>query len=110
MLLLAMVLPFLLLSSCVSIPDTTVCSVAGVMSAGAVCVHTNNDQTHDMTLDEFIAFLKPVPATETTPARDGAKCMSAEDYTKQKTALEVACRELGRRCTYEMKEAIRNLP
>lgn len=34
-------------------------------------------------------------------ARAGAIMQSTDDYSKNKTALEEACRELGKACTYE---------
>lgn len=60
-----------------------------------------------MTLNEYIDFLEPQPAHGGNPARAGAICESAADWTKKKTALEQACRELGRRCSFEIQEMIR---
>jgi hypothetical protein len=41
--------------------------------------------------------------------RAGAIAMSAEDMTKEKTALEQACRDLGKSCSYEKKQAIASM-
>nr|BFD58920.1 hypothetical protein CKG001_10270 [Bdellovibrio sp. CKG001] len=66
-----------------------------------------------MTLEEFIEFLEPQEEVRSSDgtiiqeARGGALCLSAEDLNKQKTALEKACRKLGRGCTYEMKKLIK---
>lgn len=43
------------------------------------------------------------------PARGGAIMQPAEDWNKLKTALELACRALGKHCTYDMKLAIGTL-
>lgn len=112
---LATALLFLLCNSCTTVPNIELCSIAGVISAGAICVNSNNDSSRDMTMDEFFDFLEPVEAyTDESgvyhAARDGAKCMSTEDYTETKIAMEQMCRLLGKRCTYEMRKALRKLP
>lgn len=43
------------------------------------------------------------------PKRAGAVCESSYDWTIKKTALEQACRELGKRCSYEIQEMIREI-
>ncbi|NTU74270.1 hypothetical protein HGB07_09115 [Candidatus Roizmanbacteria bacterium] len=53
-----------------------------------------------MTLDEFIDFLEP------TDTRGGAVCMSGDDWTALKTAIEQLCRRMGNKCTYEMRQII----
>lgn len=103
-----------LLASCsstgVKVPNTEVCTVAGITAAGAICAMTLSPHTRNMTLDEFIEFLEPKEAQVdptgkvTSPARGGALCQSAEDWNKQKTALEKACIKLGKKCTYEMRQ------
>lgn len=40
------------------------------------------------------------------PARGAAIMMSAADWGAMKTALEVACRELGNSCSYAIKKQI----
>lgn len=41
------------------------------------------------------------------PARGGAIIMSSEDWNGMKTDLEAACRELGSRCSYEVKKMLK---
>lgn len=84
-----------LITSCqtVEIPNTTKCAVAGVMGAGMICAETMTDKKYDKTLDETIVFLE-----------SGAICQSADDFNKEKTALEQACRLLGKRCSLEAKQ------
>lgn len=52
-----------------------------------------------MTLEEAIVFLEP------SDSRGAAICMSAEDFTKLKTALEQACEKL-RGCSKEVETEI----
>lgn len=93
----------------VTVPNTEACTVAGVLAAGAFCAETITGQTRDMTLDEYFDFLEPKEAHDDVPARAGAVCQSADDWGAQKTALEQACRVLGKRCTYELREVIKNM-
>lgn len=86
------------------------------MAAGADCTHTLTPQTREMNLDQFIQFLEPQPERpdpdhpgQTLPARGGAMCQSSSDWGAQKTALEKACKELGSRCTYEIKKMIADI-
>jgi hypothetical protein len=90
-------------SSCVTIPNTKSCTVAGIMSAGADCVESVTGKESEMSMNQFLDFLEP------TEKRAGAICESASDWTKKKTALEQACRELGKRCTFEVQEAISSI-
>lgn len=93
----------LLLNSCghVQVPNTEFCTVAGTISAGAICAESITHKTRDMTFDEFLEFIEP------GPARGGAICQSADDYNKLKTTLEQACRLLGNRCSFEIKRTIK---
>lgn len=95
----------LLLEGCVTIPNTTSCTVAGRFSEGMICAEAQTDKTFDLTFKEAVEFLEPKPEAH----RAGAICQSAEDFGKIKDALEKACRELGNNCTYEIKHAIQNL-
>lgn len=86
------------------------------MSAGAICAETQTSRTFDLTLDQLIEMLEPQgerddPAHpgQKLPARAGAIIQSAEDYNKNKTALESACRELGSHCSYEIRQAIASM-
>lgn len=108
----------LLVSGCatVKIPNAQVCTVAGKISAGADCAWTLSNQTSEMTFDEFLDFLEPQRARPdpgkpdiTLPARAGALCQSAEDWNKNKTALEQACKLLGRNCSRTARAAIKRM-
>lgn len=99
-------LPILVLSSCVTIHDGKTCSVAGRLSDGGICSHLISTDTETMTFEQFVDFLEPQPGAPNIPARGGAICMSAEDWGTMKTELEVACRELGSRCSMETKKAL----
>ena len=100
------VLFVLTLSACVTIPNTRKCSVAGLLDAGMICAETITGKTSEMNLLETIEFLEPQPEG----ARAGAICQSAEDYRREKDALEQACRMLGNRCTPEIQHAIGATP
>lgn len=84
---------------------TSACSAAGSLAAGAVCSDTQGNSFSISMLD-YLAFLEPVASDNPEERRAGAICESAEDWTKKKTTLEVACRILGKRCSYEHKQAI----
>ena len=58
-----------------------------------------------MTMNEFINWLEPDPSEK----RGAAICESVKDWTKKKTALEQACRELGSRCSLEAQEQIKQI-
>ena len=104
-----LVKPFLFLfvltiSSCaaLTIPNTKVCVVAGIMAAGADCAYTLSEKTETMTLDQFLDFLEP------SEGKAAALCQSADDWNKNKTALEQACHSLGAKCSYEVIEKLKN--
>lgn len=101
------------LSACVTVPNTKACAVKGILSAGAICAETLTGLTSEMTFDEFLTFLEAQPDTsdpnhlgEIRPGHAAAIVQSADDWNKQKTALEQACRELGNSCSYQIKEAL----
>lgn len=108
------------LSGCVTgnvvLPNSTACSLAGVWDAGAFCAETITGIQSQMTLDEYLDFLSPqderpdpMDPTKTLPARAGAVCQSTFDWGRQKTALEQACRILGKRCPYELHQTIKTM-
>lgn len=86
--------------SSVLIKNTELCAVAGDLSAGAICANTLKPDTRDMTLDEFIVFLSP------NEKKGAAICTSSHDFNEMKTSLEVACRLLESKCSYELKQTI----
>lgn len=111
------------------IPNTNPCAVAGVMSAGGICAETLTDIKRDLTLDEWLDFLEPQEARTCVPVPGMPVCsnpplpgtpvllpergpgivLSSIDYEKQKTALDQACRALGRNCSYALKQQIRSM-
>lgn len=98
------------------VPNTEACAVAGIWSAGLSCANTLSPATRDLDLAGMIEMLEPQPERpdpanpgQNLPARAGAIIQSAEDWNKMKTALEQGCKLLKRRCTYEMKEALRQM-
>lgn len=97
----------LLLSACSSIklPDAKICAVSGVMAAGADCAYMNSGKVEELNLDQFVTFLEP----QVEPPRGAAMCMSSEDFSKLKTAIEQACAKLGTSCTKETQEGIRRV-
>lgn len=102
----------LLVSACgttTQIPNTMVCTSAGSLHNGAICAETITGNTSDMTFEMFLDFLEPKEAGPFNPARSGAICQSSADWGKQKTALEQACRAMGARCSYEIKQILRNM-
>ncbi len=103
-------------SGCVTVSNTRVCSVAGQAQYGAICAETLTSKTYDLTFDQLIDMLEAQPERpdpdhpgQVLPAHGAAIIQSSEDWGKNKTALEEACRELGARCSYEVKQAIVNL-
>lgn len=85
----------LLLTSCVEIPDVTVCTIAGSLAAGADCATTNTGEVSELTTQQYFDFVLP------GPDQGGAACMSAEDFVKIKTAIQQLCKKRGANCTYE---------
>lgn len=108
------------LSACVTgsvvVPNTTDCSLAGVWEAGAFCAESVTGIKSKLTMDEYLDFLTPQDArpdpqdpAKTLPKRAGAVCQSADDFGRRKTALEQACRMLGKRCPYELRQTVQTM-
>lgn len=101
--------------STVQVPNTEACSVAGVLIAGADCSETTSNRTRSMSMAEFLDWLEPQAEVRdekgnvTRKSRAGALCQSAEDYKRQKTAMEQACYKLGKMCSYEIKQLIHEM-
>lgn len=95
-------------SSCQSIKvtDKRACSAAGLVSLGGICTHTLTSEKEVLSFDQWIDFLEAQEATQNSPAKGAAVCMSSIDWGAMKTELEIACRMLGKRCTYELKAHI----
>lgn len=87
------------LSSCrVSFPDVKICSVAGILMAGADCSFTGHSENSEMGAKEFIDWLE-----------NGAICMSSEDRAREKSAIEQACTKLGAGCSFEIRQMIQSI-
>lgn len=106
----------LLSSACVSIPNVKECTAKGRLRFGALCGESNTGVKSKMTAEEYVEFLEPEDERDDPehpgqklPKRAGAVCISAEDHNKRKTALEQACRLLGSRCSFELKQAIQGM-
>lgn len=95
----------LTVSCTVLVPDSRLCSVAGIMAGGGYCVHTQTEDEELLTPSQFYAFLEP----DTTTGKGAAICMSTDDFAKLQIALEQACRKLGASCTKEVKEQMQSL-
>jgi len=99
-------LSLILLSGCtVMVPDSRLCSVAGIMAGGGYCVHTQTDEMENLTPKEFYAFLEPDEAT----LKGAAICMSTVDFANLQIAIEQACRKLGASCSREVKEEVQKV-
>lgn len=86
----ALALSFVFASCAVTVPNTRVCAVAGVMAAGADCAYTRSDKMESLTLAELIELLEA-----------GAMIQSAQDWNKNATVIEQLCKMLGPKCNYE---------
>lgn len=94
-----------LLSGCpedIVIPNTTLWTIPGQIADGMIGHETNTSVLKEINYDEVIKFLEP----QVEPQRAGAICQTAADANKIKTILEIACRDLGDHCTYEMHQTI----
>lgn len=100
-----------LTASCahVTVPNISICSVAGVVEDGGVCAHTEDSTTWYLTLDQLVQMLEAQPASGTTPAHGAALIESSEDFNALYTSLKEACRILGDRCTEEMSAQIEKM-
>jgi len=101
---LSLVLFVTIFSGCVTVQDKIICSPAGVVSAGAICSHTNYEDTSDLDFGGFIDFLEARPESDDVNEKSAAVCMSAKDYSRLKIEVETMCRMLGNKCAYEIKK------
>lgn len=99
---------FLASCACVQVPDIEGCTVAGKIEVGGNCAKSNSDKKRKISASELLWMLEPVadsvdPTTgKTLMGRAGAVIISASEYKRMKDASEMACRELGGRCSYEI--------
>lgn len=104
------------------------CAPAGKLSAGGICTHLISPEKTFISFNEILDMLEAQPERECVPvpglsvcadnqngtpqkipARGAAIIMSAEDWGAMKTELEEACRKLGKRCSYEVRQMILRL-
>ena len=96
----------------IKVPNTRAVAVAGKITGGAFWAETLSQGSGDLTMGEFIDFLEPYPkqvsedGTIVFEGKGAAICQSANDWIKQKTAMEQLCAALKKQCSYELKEAI----
>lgn len=100
-----------LLSACetITIKNRTPCAVNGVLSRGMTCANTvgaPNPSQH--TMDEAIQMIEEIPASDGVAYRAPAVIESAKDYGEETDELNVACRLLGKSCTYELQSSVKN--
>lgn len=96
----------LLASGCeVIIPDVTFCSFKtdNPSRDGAVCATSLSHVVTEETEDQFLSKLPG--SSDHAPA----VCMTANDFTAYRTALDQACRALGKKCKKAVKDSIENL-
>ena len=69
----------------ITIHDTKICTVSGVLSAGTSCVNAVSGIKTNQTFEELIESLEP------TQERAGAVIIPMNDFIDLKTSLEQAC-------------------
>ncbi len=110
----------LALSGCVTIHNYELCHLQGFLSkciaSGEVCgscAETQTSNVRSMTFPQLLDFIEAQPERpdpdhpgQNLPQHGAAIMISAENYTKLKTDLEEACRQLGTFCSPEIKQLI----
>ena len=86
-----------------TIPDSTVCTAAGAITAGADCGTTNSGIHSQLSGDQYIAWLNP------SASKAAAICESAQDFGNMITAMDEFCTDIGDYCSEENKAQIENL-
>ncbi len=114
--LIGMIILLLAMDSCaVTIPNTKVCAVAGVMEAGMDCVDTLDNTETTIAPKDIRGFLEAIeevddPSGNVLQAPRGpAICESMADWGLEHAALEAACQKLGAACTYDIRQQINNV-
>lgn len=113
--------------ACVQVKDEAQCAVSGKIAYGGLCTHLRSDKKFTISTSELIDLIDAQPADRvcvpkedlpvcaddqttgvpaTLPARGASIIMASAAWNEMKTELEVACRMLGKRCTYEMVQII----
>ena len=102
MLLLELGLGCTILSGCatVRVPNVEWCSSIGAF--GAVCQSSLSDDSRQLTLDEWLDWLE----ADLHINRGPALCVSSNDFTRLKIAIEQLCYKAGRMCTRETRRKL----
>lgn len=109
MILLSLSIP--VLSGCehLTIHNRFPCAVNGKISRGMTCSNTVGDPSPTQhTMDEAIQMIEEIPASDGVAYRAPAVIESAKDYGEETDELNVACRLLGKSCTYELQSSVKN--
>lgn len=94
LLLLSLCALILVMTSCDAVPikDVEACADAGAL--GASCFHSLSDKTRDLTPPQW------------AEVRYGWLCMSTDDWTNWKQAIETLCQNNRGECSYEDQQRI----
>lgn len=94
---------FITLANCstIRVPSVEWCASRG--GKGALCQDSHDKKRNRvLTLEQWYDFLTP------KADKGPALCLSSEDFSKNKTAIEQMCARLKDRCTIEMKKEIQS--
>lgn len=126
----ALLLNFACACVSVTVPNVNSCHVTGEFEAGCTCAESNTGIISYKTFDECLDMILAQPERpdpEASPLPQSHQCggvdtmqpclpmhaaaviEAAADWMARKTAMEKACRGLGKNCTYEMKQAIQGM-
>lgn len=99
-LLIELSLACLISSGCatVRVPNVEWCTSIGI--DGALCQNSLSNDNRQLTLDEWLAWLD----ADVEAGRGPALCVSSDDFTRLKIALEQLCYRAGRYCTRDTKK------
>jgi hypothetical protein len=105
-----------ILTACetITIKNRTAYTANGVLSQGATCSDTINDNTQQVTMDQALDVLEARPSPlpdpchsgSVMPAHPAAVFEPAADFGTETEELEQMCRMLGNDCTYAVKQTI----
>ena len=116
--------------SCVTIHDIQGCAAQGLVANGGICSHTQSDDTQLLSMRELLDLIEaqpndrfcvpkkdlPVCSDDQSagvkvmlPARGASIILSSGTWITMKGDLEQACRELGSRCSLELKNTIKKM-
>ena len=105
-----------------TIKDEVKCTIAGDITAGSICAHTNIEKPISLTFKETLEMLQAQQARHCIPvdglnvckedqstgtaidlpARGSAIFVQPDDDSEKKIELETLCRMAGKSCKYEV--------